>query len=47
MTTWKTFFSVCRSKKTGRFSTKGRCRAFKRSKLRRAPRTKAGQFKLF
>jgi hypothetical protein len=31
MKTWKTKRRVCRSTKSGRFSVKGRCRAFKRT----------------
>jgi hypothetical protein len=31
MKTWKTKRKVCRSRKSGRFSFKGKCAAFKRS----------------
>lgn len=31
MKTWKTKRKVCRSSKSGRFSFKGQCRAFKRT----------------
>lgn len=30
MRTWKTKRKICRSRKTGRFSVKGKCGAFKR-----------------
>jgi len=35
MKTWKTVIEACRSRKSGRFSKKGKCRAFKRAKIRR------------
>jgi len=34
MKTWKMKLFVCRSSKSGRFSAKGKCRAFKRTKVR-------------
>ena len=39
MKTWKTMFTICRGKKTGKFANKGKCGAFKRQRVRR---TKAG-----
>jgi hypothetical protein len=35
MKTWKSKRSVCRSRKSGRFASRGRCRAFKRSKVKK------------
>ncbi len=34
MKTWKNKIFVCRSSKSGRFSAKGKCKAFKRTKVR-------------
>ena len=34
MKTWKTKLSVCRSRKSGKFSAKGKCKAFKKSKVK-------------
>lgn len=45
--TWKSLLGVCRSAKSGRFASKARCKMFKRSKVRRAPRSKGRQFQLF
>ena len=47
MSTWQTVLCACRSKKSGKFANKGKCKAFKRTKIRRAPRSKGGQFRLF
>lgn len=41
---WNSIFPVCRSRKTGRFARKGKCKAYRRSKVRRRPRNKKGQF---
>lgn len=35
MKTWKAKFFVCRSSKSGKFASKGKCRAFKRTKVRK------------
>ena len=32
--TWKSKRSVCRSRKSGKFSAKGKCKAFKKTKVR-------------
>ncbi|HTD65027.1 MAG TPA: hypothetical protein VK846_00655 [Candidatus Limnocylindria bacterium] len=34
MKTWKTVLCVCRSSKSGRFSAKGKCKAYKKTKIR-------------
>lgn len=34
MKTWKTKRTVCRSRKRGRFASKGKCGAFKRTKVK-------------
>jgi len=34
MKTWKTVIEACRSRKSGRFSKKGKCKAYKKTKLR-------------
>lgn len=34
MTTWKTKKNVCRSRKSGKFSVKGKCGAYRRQKVR-------------
>ena len=34
MKTWKSKRTVCRSRKSGRFGTKGRCKAWKKSKVK-------------
>ena len=42
MRTWKSKRTACRSRKSGRFSSKGKCKAYKKTKV------KAGFFgKLF
>jgi hypothetical protein len=44
---WMKFYSACRSAKSGRFAKKGKCQAFKKTKVRKAPKSKKGQFQLF
>lgn len=44
---WMKFYTRCRSTKTGRFARKGACKAYKKTKVRRAPKAKGGQFQLF
>lgn len=34
MKTWKSKFFVCRSSKSGKFASKGKCKAFKKTKVR-------------
>jgi hypothetical protein len=34
MKTWKSKRTVCRGSKSGRFASKGRCKAFKRTKVK-------------
>jgi len=35
MKTWKTKKTVCRSSKSGKFSSKGKCKAYKKTKVKR------------
>lgn len=46
MKTYKSKRTVCRGKSTGKFATKGRCGAFKKTKVR-ALGSRAGQLTLF
>jgi hypothetical protein len=34
MKTWKSKKTVCRSRKSGRFASRGKCKAYKRSKVK-------------
>lgn len=34
MKTWKNKHTVCRSRRTGRFVRKGKCKAFRRQRIR-------------
>lgn len=36
MKTWKTLIEACRSRKSGRFASKGRCKAYKKTKVKAA-----------
>lgn len=44
---WMKLYPACRSSKSGRFAAKGKCKAYKKTKVRRAPKTKKGQFQLW
>ncbi len=35
MKTWKSKRTVCRGSKSGRFANKGKCKAFKKTKVKR------------